>query len=164
MEVFFLKEEFFLRKVNKEDIDLLFNWVNDQDVRKNSMQTTIISYDDHVQWFNAKIQAVDSDLFIYHNGTINIGHIRIDFHINYANINFNIDKNYRRMGHGTKMLKLAEEYLLKERSDITKLQAIVKKENKTSQSCFLKLGYNMDMGLSNDLYFNFYKDLAVNKT
>lgn len=131
-------------------------------MRKNSVHTSPISYEDHLNWFREKIQSNDSDLFIYYNNSDNIGHIRLDYYFHTAKINFYIDKNYRRMGHGANMLKLVEEVLKSRRTDIIRLDAFVKKDNKTSQNCFLKLGYNINKTLTNESYVNFYKDLSGN--
>ncbi len=41
----------YLRKAVEEDRDLLYEWVNDSEVRKNAFQTEKIPYDTHVAWY-----------------------------------------------------------------------------------------------------------------
>ena len=40
-----------LRKVNLNDVELIFKWANDPDVRNNSFNTNQIVWDEHVKWF-----------------------------------------------------------------------------------------------------------------
>lgn len=39
----------YLRDAVERDVDLLFQWANDESVRKNSFSTQDISYNDHVK-------------------------------------------------------------------------------------------------------------------
>ena len=41
-----------LRPVQKSDIELIFKWSNDEEVRKNSFHTETIKWEEHVKWFN----------------------------------------------------------------------------------------------------------------
>lgn len=145
--------------VNNNDLDLLFDWANDPDVRKNSIHTSVISYEEHQGWFREKMLSTNSDLFIYCKENENIGHIRLDYKLNTAIINFSIDKNYRGKGHGTNMLKLAERIIRENKNDITCLEAVVKKNNLPSQMSFLKLDYNIDEKRIDSEYIYFYKYL-----
>lgn len=59
------------------------------------------------------------------------------------------------------MLKLSEEYLSKNRANITCMEAIVKKNNLASQKTFLKSGYRINEKSSQE-YIYFYKHLSKN--
>ena len=39
---------------------LLFDWVNDPEVRKNSLTSGVIQWMDHINWFNKNISSDDS--------------------------------------------------------------------------------------------------------
>ena len=45
----------YLRKADFKDCDVLFNWANDDEVRKNSFNQNKILYGDHIVWFNKVI-------------------------------------------------------------------------------------------------------------
>ena len=45
------KNEIRMRKANENDVDTYFRWTNDEEVRRNSFNTTQINYDNHVAWF-----------------------------------------------------------------------------------------------------------------
>ena len=48
-----MDEEIYLRLVDDKDMKLLFDWRNDEVVRKNSFSTEPIDWEEHVSWFNA---------------------------------------------------------------------------------------------------------------
>lgn len=154
-------DNFYLRKVKAEDVDLLYHWANESEVRRNSLQTASISYDEHIEWFHNKLKSNTSDLFIYCTKQENIGHIRLEYNQKTAVVNFSIDKSYRGKGFGIHMLTLSEDYLKQNRLNITCMNAIVKKENVPSQKVFLKLGYRMEEKDSRECIY-FYKHLFIN--
>ncbi len=130
-----------LREVKKEDIDLLYEWVNDLSVRKNSFQQDYISYQEHKKWFNNKMNSLSSYIFIYQKNSIPIGQIRIDINNNVGIIDFSIDNNYRGKGYGTKLLKQVIKKINNKKISIKKVIAEVKYRNKASQRAFEKAGY-----------------------
>ena len=40
-----------LRKLENKDLSTILEWRNHDDIRKWMVNTSIISYDDHLQWF-----------------------------------------------------------------------------------------------------------------
>jgi spore coat polysaccharide biosynthesis protein SpsF len=131
-----------LRLAREEDCDLLFKWVNDPDVRKNSFNNKEISYEEHVEWFYRKINSPSSCVFIAYNGKENpIGQIRVEIEDNIGIISYSISEPYRGRGYGTELLfKLPEK--IKEKEVCVKiLKGKVKKDNLPSRKAFLKAGY-----------------------
>ena len=54
----------FLRQVDEKDCDLIYNWANDEYVRKNSFSNEKIIYEDHIKWFNKKIDEKNNYFFM----------------------------------------------------------------------------------------------------
>jgi spore coat polysaccharide biosynthesis protein SpsF len=132
-----------LVKATWEDRDLLYEWTNEEEVRKNSIQTHKIEYKEHIDWFFNRINKDDCDIFIYYIDTIPAGQIRLDYKEGCGWISFSIDRNYRGQGHGGLILKLAEEEVQKGRTDIFCLAGIVKRYNIASQKKFVELNYTL---------------------
>ncbi|NFA59979.1 GNAT family N-acetyltransferase [Clostridium sporogenes] len=130
-----------LRDVTEKDIDLLFNWVNDTSVRKNSFNTKIINYEEHKEWFEKKIIAEDSYMFILEINSIPVGQIRVDIQEKAGIIDYSIDKNYRAKGYGLLILIKLEEKIIDSISELEKLVGKVKNGNIASQQSFLKANY-----------------------
>lgn len=132
----------YLRDVVLEDMDLLFEWVNDDAVRKNSFSTNLISYDEHKRWFNQLLKEKDCRQYIFMYYSEPIGAIRITIlDNNIAEIGYSICKTKRCMGYGKIMLQLLEEKVREEYPDINKLIGKVKSDNVASQKTFLDSGY-----------------------
>ena len=124
-----------LRAIVEEDCQLLFDWVNDTDVRTNALNTTNITWNDHLNWFLDKLVNSETRIFILERKGISIGQIRFDREDNYWKIDYSIDKKFRGMGMGSTILKLGLEKVEGE------VKAWVKKENKISCILFEKLGF-----------------------
>ena len=130
------KNTFSLKKVQHEDIKLLFKWVNDTEVRKNSLNTDLIEWENHFNWFINKLSNPKSKIFIFENENTKIGQIRIENIENRWVINYSIDKDHRGKGYGFLMTNA-----LLRRYNNFKFLAIVRSENTPSQKVFEKLNF-----------------------
>jgi RimJ/RimL family protein N-acetyltransferase len=140
---------FFLREANIDDASLLFDWVNDKDVRLNSINQETIIWENHLKWLQSKLNSKDTFIYILSDGEINYGQIRIDNHNNWWTIDYSIDVNNRGKGFGYSIVNL-----LIEKCKNFNFKAFVKKSNLSSIHVFVKLGFNEVKGeLGNMKYF-----------
>lgn len=144
-----------LRLANKSDVQLIFNWANDDLVRENSLHKDKIKWDNHIIWFRNKLLSNETFIFILEEGSSSIGQIRFDKEKDYYTVDYSVDKHYRGKGFGQKILikslikiREIEDY------DIT-IKAIVLKSNISSQKVFQKVGFTEDINLGNDLFIHF---------
>lgn len=134
-----------LRKSTLADIDLLYNWRNDPDVRKSSFNTEIIPYDSHIHWYNNSLDRDDIKIFIMEEDSVPIGQIRLTYWYDELVISYSIDRNYRGRHMGQNIVSLMEEKLINEpdiRKDGEFFVAYVKKENLVSRRVFEILKYH----------------------
>lgn len=54
-----------LRKLENKDLSTIIEWRNHQDIRKWMVNTSIISYDDHLQWFIRNQNRTDRHFFVF---------------------------------------------------------------------------------------------------
>jgi len=128
-----------LREVGIEDMDFLFNLVNDAEVRKNSLNQEPITLKQHKKWFLQKLQDIKnstSKIFIYELSGEKIGQVRLDKKGVFFNIDISVTKQRRSEGISKKILF----ELLASLKDITVL-AYVKNSNEASKSLFLSAGF-----------------------
>ena len=134
--------EYKLRPVKASDVDILYNWVNDIDVRRNSFSQKKISYEEHCKWFCEKINDSSTELYILENGETNIGLIRLEFNDDKILISYSIMREERGKGYGEKIILMAENLLKKEHSSQKYIMlAKVKHGNIASRRVFAKLGF-----------------------
>lgn len=132
-----------LKQASKEDCDLLFSWVNNESVRKNSFNQDKILYEDHIKWFDNRINSNECFIFILEEQDVPIGQVRIDIESKKtAIISYSIDENYRGRGLSLVMLTLLEKKIKCDFLNINKLIGFVKIENIASQKTFESLKFN----------------------
>ena len=135
----FMKKKivFLLQKLEKKHVKLIFDWANDSEVRKNSLNSEPILWDNHLEWFSSKLSNPDSRIFIFENGNIPVGQVRIDKNSEDSwLIDYSVDNNQRGKGYGFLMINA-----LIRRYENLKFLAIVKNENIASKRVFEKLGF-----------------------
>ncbi len=132
-----MNESMKLRKAVYEDMELLFCWANETECRNNSFHPEPIVWEEHSQWFSARLKDDKSDIFIYCYHDKPIGMVRVDYRDEGAEISYSISIGNRGQGHGSNMLQLLEQKLCG-----YKLVAEVKKSNVASQLVFERLGYH----------------------
>ncbi|MBU3142327.1 GNAT family N-acetyltransferase [Clostridium sp. CF012] len=136
-----LLKEMVLREVEKKDCALIYNWAIDEHVRINSFSSEKIFYDDHIKWFNKKINNINNYFFILVHKGIDVGVIRLDVENQKGIISYSISKDFREKGYGSIIIEKLDEKIKECELDIHELYGEVKYTNKASQKIFKKFGY-----------------------
>lgn len=145
------KNLFSLEKVNKNDANLLFNWVNDTQVRLNSLNKNVITWDEHIDWFEKKLKSSDNKMFLLKKKNTFLGQIRIDKkNDNVWIIDYSIDIKFRSKGYGYLIVNALIKRFLG-----FKFLAVVEKSNSASKKVFEKLNFNKEYEKENNL-INYY--------
>lgn len=146
----------FLRRAEWKDVDQLFQWANEEEVRKNSFSTAPIPYEEHKAWFEKKLKEEHTQIYIFCDGTLAVGALRLEFgkeegtEGEEAVISYSIAAEHRNQGYGQKLISLAEQEACKwaKRKQKTEnvpgkviIKAQVRAENKASRKIFMKAGY-----------------------
>lgn len=133
-----MKENLFLRAVETTDIDLLYEWANNGEVRKNAFHTDIISFDTHKKWFEELKQSEDQKQYILMLEDEPIGQIRLSIKGERAEIDYSIAEDKRGNGYGQRIIELLCEKVKTEYPTVKVLAAKIKPENVISIKCFEK--------------------------
>ncbi|MBG0859631.1 MAG: UDP-2,4-diacetamido-2,4,6-trideoxy-beta-L-altropyranose hydrolase [Bacteroidales bacterium] len=134
-----------LRDVNKEDKDLTYGWASNQEIRRFSFNRHPISFKEHTEWFNRKINDPSCLYLIADYKGESIGSIRFDITEGEAVINYLLNPEYQGKGFGLVILKKGIERLMKEKlSSLNPLKILigeVMKDNIPSIKSFNRLGF-----------------------
>jgi RimJ/RimL family protein N-acetyltransferase len=130
-----------LRRVREEDCGLLWEWINEPEVRSMSFSSQHIPWEDHVAWFISRIDSSDHILMIALNQIDEpVGLVRFDLEDDEATISIVIDPRFRGQGYGSMLIKMGSRWLL--RGKRTRLiHAYIKPQNLKSSSAFERAGY-----------------------
>ncbi|MCK8141469.1 GNAT family N-acetyltransferase [Flavobacterium sp. I-SCBP12n] len=130
------------RKAEIEDLELYFDWANDNVVREQSFNSNKISLDKHKQWFESKLIDENCTFFLFENNKKEaVGQIRIQKeNQNQALIGISIDKNHRGNGYAKKMLEMATDSFCNTNPDFL-INAYIKESNLGSKRAFENAGF-----------------------
>jgi pseudaminic acid synthase len=130
-----------LRRVHADDLDLLFRWVNDEDVRLGSLDSAPVTYETHVAWFEDRCRRHDCVMFIALNGQEPVGQVRFDLAGEGATIDISIDRAHRGHGYASDVLGLACDALRFAAPHVHAVTAHVKPNNAASRGAFARAGF-----------------------
>lgn len=126
-------------------VNVIFEWANDDTVRKNAFNPKKIKYEEHVKWYLDRLISNDSIILILTDGYDYLGQLRLDVKECNGIISYSVNKLYRKSGLGTFMInnieKIVPLLMNKNNYEIKTLTGRVLKNNISSQACFEKNGY-----------------------
>ncbi len=135
-----------------DDCLLLYNWVNDKEVRKSAFNTDNISLVNHIEWLKTKLHSDNTYMYILYGDQQPIGQIRLDTDFDKTIISYSIDLKYRGLGYGTLLLKETINKIKRDNLPVRSLIGKVKKDNIGSRRTFMKAGF---IEIEKEYYFEY---------
>jgi UDP-2,4-diacetamido-2,4,6-trideoxy-beta-L-altropyranose hydrolase len=137
------KDDLRLRPAGPDDLPEYFLWVNDPDVRSQSIHSQPVAFEDHKEWFAGKLAAPDSRLFVMVAGSLPVGQIRFDRYGNEERIDYSIDRCFRGRGWASRLASMGMSQLPLRCGMV--FRADVKQNNRPSQNVFSRLGFSSNV-------------------
>ena len=138
------KPKLFCRKATLKDINLFYDWLNDSEVRKNSLsKKKNITWNSHKAWFKKKIKNKKAIFYIFSTTDSDIGQVRFEIKNKITTISYLICKSFR----GKKLSKIMLSQAIKRYKPKkgTALLGKVKKRNFPSIKVFKSLGFDFKL-------------------
>ncbi len=131
------REPIRLRPLKWQDCEQIWQWANETTTRKSSFQSAAISWEQHVRWFEEKLQDVHCYMWIALDRQDQpIGQVRFDpLSAETTQISLSIDRSYRHQGFGRTILKAAVRKIFRETA-FRSISAWIKLDNMASISIF----------------------------
>lgn len=136
------KENLFLRPVEPCDMQLLFQWANDENVRKNAFHTDRITIEEHYKWFMNLLKDDNQRQYLLISDKEPVGQIRIAMEGDMGIISYSIASEKRGLGYGKAIIHFLQQRVYEELPHIKTLVAKIKPSNMASIYCFKKNGFN----------------------
>ncbi|MBB3837360.1 RimJ/RimL family protein N-acetyltransferase [Runella defluvii] len=131
------------RKAIGSDVDLYFEWANDEGTRQNSFNSDPIPYDKHVDWFVKKIQAPNSLMLVFENHLKQpVGQVRIDKNDDESVIGISIANHFRGNGFATSMIAQSIQAFFETFETESSVIAYIKLANLASKKAFERAGFH----------------------
>lgn len=135
------------RRANPDDALLYFNWANEEAVRNNSFNSAVIKWEDHIKWFNARLESNNTDLLIFFDlDDKPVGQVRIENNADETVIGISVDTAFRGKSLSSKMLLMATKDFFARHPDQV-IAAYIKTENISSYKAFCQAGFTYDAEL-----------------
>ena len=130
-----------VRLAEEKDVELLWQWANDPDVRRNSFSPEEIPIQRHREWFLRKIGSPATRIYVIERQGKPVGQVRYDrANGREAEIDVSIAAEHRGSGLGTEALAATKERALKD-LEVESVVGIVMKSNTASCSAFQRAGF-----------------------
>lgn len=129
-----------VRKAQTDDLMLIFHWINDPELRRQSYNSEPIPLEDHTKWFNKKLKDTSTYIYIFVYTDIPVAQVRFDVG-DEAVISYSIDKSYRGRAWGEPVIQQAIEIFRHDSGLPIKIVGYVKYENESSNRVFRNLGF-----------------------
>ena len=141
-----------IRKADKKDEYDVYILANDPEVRKCSFNLNKIKYEDHVKWFDNKINDENILFLVLYINNELAGQIRFKSENSEAVVSVSISSKFRGKGFGKKFMQEAIKLLKHYKPHLKKIKAMIKKENIVSINYFKKCNYKYAGDLIIDAY------------
>lgn len=140
-----------LRPAALGDEQLLLEWRNDEEVRRQFFAGELVTPDEHARWLRARLADPSSVLYIAEVEGAAVGQARVDRTTDGAGeISVSVAPGQRGRGFGSQLIRLASRHALAE-LDLGEIVAVVKASNGPSLRAFRAAGFGHDEHAVRDL-------------
>jgi len=146
----FVDNKWIVKSATAQDKKLYWNWANDEQVRKNSINKNYITWDNHIKWFNNKLADPKCFLYIILYDRKPVGQVRFENEGDFARIDYSISRQFRGRRLGKKLLDRAIKEFKKYSNQIILGEVLA--ENIASTKTFESLGFSMEIKGVNKIY------------
>lgn len=128
-----------LRRATAADARVYFAWANDPQVRSQALQTAVIPWNTHQEWFASRMADARCHLFVLEARTLPVGQIRFEEEGERVRIDYSIDSQFRGRRWAARLLVLGMRRMAENRRIL--FHAEVKTSNTASLAAFARLGF-----------------------
>ncbi len=141
------EDHYSIREANINDCNLTFLWTNHPNTRQFSFNKENIEWEDHLNWFNKKLQSLSCFYLLLELNNILVGSIRFDILDKIATISYLVAPDYHGLGIGNILFRkgliaLEKKYSMNE-LDI--IQGFVFKGNIPSIKTFERFNFKQQI-------------------
>ena len=132
--------ELYIRHAKLTDVDLIFEWSNDEKVREQSFDSDVISYESHCEWFKNQLDNKNALTYIIEFENKPASLVRIHVNASNATIGVLIAEEFRGKGLARICIRTGVAEYFKTNS--SPILAFIKKQNIASIKSFEKAGFS----------------------
>ena len=131
-----------LRPANIQDAHIYFGWVNESDVRAQSLTSDAIDWDSHMAWFTDMMDSPFSHLYVLEANGLPVAQARFEQRNETLLLAYSVDDLFRGRGLGVELVRQAIASL--PHNTPRKIEATVKASNHASLTTLARAGFVTD--------------------
>ena len=131
-----------LRPAVEADAERVYSWRNHPLVRRASLDTREIPWEEHLAWFRRALESAERRLLIAEQDESPVGVLRFDVKEEQAEISIYLDPGRTGQGLGTAMLRAGVEWARGKLQGVKVLSARIRPDNPGSLKAFEKAGFS----------------------
>ena len=133
-----------IRTARSDDSEKMFQWRNHPSIREVSRNADMIDRQDHQRWFFSVLANPEQILLIGQRLEATVGVVRFDKQGDEAEVSIYLVPDAASSGLGRNLLKSAEQWLVLNHHEISKIRAHVLGGNERSRRLFLGSDYQVE--------------------
>ncbi|MBY0754338.1 GNAT family N-acetyltransferase [Clostridium sardiniense] len=132
-----------IRRGHLEDFDILFKWINDEDVIRFSRYKKEMDLEEFNSWFDSKLD----NLFVIEEDLVPLGQVSFEVSGNgdEAIISYSVDRDERGRGYGKALIHYIVNFIKENRDDIKIVSAFISSDNEISIKIFENEGFKREV-------------------
>jgi len=135
-------EEILLRRVEKSDMNDVYQLSNKKYVREHSISKDFITWENHIEWFENVLEDKKTVFYVVTDKSSSfLGQVRFEIQNNQATISISLSEKLKGKGQASTIIKLACNNLLSNYTAIEKILAYISPKNIASLIAFKKVGF-----------------------
>jgi RimJ/RimL family protein N-acetyltransferase len=144
----------FARLADESDCEDVFNWENDPQTRAMSVNKSLFTFENHLDWFKKSLKNINRFLYTATIDGEKAGLVRFDkVFTNQYESSLILNPKFRGFGFSKDILMSGTSLFLNSNKSTERLKASIRKENIASIRCFTSLGYIFENAHAE---YNFY--------
>lgn len=130
-----------IRRATTADCKLVWKLANDATVRASAFSPASISWEDHLAWFESKMQTATCHILIGEAQGAVVGQIRIDERPDgQGEVDVSVAREFRGLGAGSRLIDLAVREIFAS-TGISRVHGYIRPQNTASQRAFQNAGF-----------------------
>src|ERR1700690_1160291 len=130
-----------IRRATTADCKVVWELANDATVRESAFSPASISWEDHLAWFESRMQTATCHILIGEAQGAVIGQIRIEERPDgQGEIDVSVAREFRGLGAGSRLIDLAVREVFAS-TGMSRVHGYIRRENTASQRAFQNAGF-----------------------
>ena len=135
-----MNEDVIITPAEDDDMRDVWEWRNHLEVRRNSFNTAVVSWEGHQQWFKQRRADPRCRIYIARRSGDKIGVIRFEPDGDHMLVSVHLNPAYLGQGLGARVIRAGTQHFLAEKGTQMIIARIIK-GNEASVKAFAKAGY-----------------------